>query len=69
MSGICTSRGDSVCRSTTRSTWTMTMPPELCAAWAIDSASSVTASRSMVMFPAKSAVVPRRNATATGMRG
>ena len=43
-----------------RSTCTMTTPPELRAAVAIASASSTSASRSIVMLPSGSAVVPRR---------
>ena len=42
-----------------RSTCTITRPPQLRAAMAIDSASSVSASRSIVMLPSGSAVVPR----------
>ena len=57
--GILTWRGLSDPRSAMRSTCTMTMPPELRAAIAIASPSSVSASRSIVMLPSGSAVVPR----------
>ena len=53
-------------RSAMRSTCTMTMPPQLCAAMAIDSASSVSASRSIVRLPSGSAVVPRTMPTLIG---
>ncbi len=49
-----------------RSTCTITSPPLFFAAMAAGSASSVSASRSMVMFPAVSAVVPRSSATWIG---
>jgi hypothetical protein len=52
--------------SARRSTCTMTTPPELRAAVAIASASRTSASRSMVMLPSGSAVVPRRIATSIG---
>ena len=52
--------------SAMRSTCTMTMPPELCAAIAMASASSVSASRSIVMLPSGSAVVPRMMPTLIG---
>ena len=42
------------------------MPPELCAAIAIASASSVSASFSIVMLPSGSAVVPRTMPTWIG---
>ena len=41
-------------------------PPEFWAAMAIARLSSVSASRSMVMFPSGSAVVPRKTATLMG---
>ena len=63
--GIFTSRGLRLPVSATRSTCTITKPPALCTAVATASASSVSASRSMVMFPSGSAVVPRRNATSS----
>ena len=63
MPGIFTSRGLSIRMAVVRSTWTITMTPEFLAACAIDSVSRVTASCSIVMLPAGSAVVPRRNAT------
>ena len=66
MPGIFTWRGLSVPRSAMRSTCAMTMPPELRAAIAIASASSVSASRSMVMLPSGSAVVPRMMPTSIG---
>ena len=66
MPGIFTWRGFSVPLATTRSTCTMTMPPELCAAIAIASASSVSASFSIVTLPAASAEVPRMIATLIG---
>ncbi len=66
MPGIFTCRGLSVPRSAIRSTCTMTMPPELCAAIAIACASSVSASRSIVMLPSGSAVVPRTMPTLIG---
>jgi len=52
--------------SATRSTCAITSPPELCAAIASASVSQVSASRSMVMLPAGSAVVPRMIATLIG---
>ena len=45
-----------------RSTWAITRPRELRAAMAAGKASRVSASRSMVMLPAVSAVVPRISA-------
>ena len=64
--GIFTWRGLSEPRAATRSTCTMTRPPELCAAIATASASCVSASRSIVTLPSVSAVVPRTSATVTG---
>ena len=64
--GILTCRGDRLPRSATRSTCTMTMPPELRAAMAIACASSVSASRSIVTLPSGSAVVPRTMPTSIG---
>ncbi len=64
--GTCTWRGFSEPRSATRSTWAMTMPPELRAAIAIARASSVSASFSIVMLPSASAVVPRMMPTWIG---
>jgi hypothetical protein len=64
--GIFTWRGFSEPRSAMRSTWTMTMPPELCAAIAIACASRVSASFSMVTLPSGSAVVPRMMPTWIG---
>ncbi len=66
MPGILTCRGLSVPRSASRSTCTITMPPELRAAIAIARPSSVSASRSMVTFPSGSAVVPRTMPTLIG---
>ena len=66
MPGICTSRGLSELLAAMRSTWTMTKPREFFAAIAIARLSSVSASRSMVMLPAGSAVVPRSRATLIG---
>ena len=57
--GIFTCRGLSVPASAIRSTCAMTSPPELCAAIASASVSTVNASRSIVMLPSGSAVVPR----------
>ena len=59
MPGILTWRGLRLPLSATRSTWAMTMPPELCAAIAMASASSVSASFSMVRLPSASPVVAR----------
>ena len=64
--GIFTWRGLSEPRSAMRSTCTMTMPPELWAAIAIARPSSVSASRSIVMLPSGSAVVPRTMPTLIG---
>ena len=64
--GTCTSRGLSEPASASRSTWAMTKPPEFFAAMAAARLSRVSASRSMVMLPAGSAVVPRISATLTG---
>ena len=66
MPGIFTCRGFRLPRSAMRSTCTMTRPPQLCAAMAMDSASSVSASRSMVTLPSGSAVVPRTMPTLIG---
>ena len=66
MPGILTWRGFSVPRSAMRSTWTMTVPPELRVAIAIACASSVSASFSIVMLPSGSAVVPRMMPTLIG---
>ncbi len=66
MPGILTWRGLSVSRSAMRSTCTITMPPELRTAIAIASASSVSASRSIVTLPSGSAVVPRTMPTWIG---
>ena len=63
MPGTFTWRGLSEPASAMRSTCAMTTPPELCAAIAIARLSSVSASRSIVMLPWVSAVVPRMNAT------
>ena len=63
--GIFTSRGLKLPLSATRSTCTITKPSALCTAVATARASSVSASRSMVMFPSGSAVVPRRKATSS----
>ena len=49
-----------------RSTCTITNPPEFFAAVAMASASSVSASRSIVTLPAASAVVPRSSAMLMG---
>jgi len=49
-----------------RSTCAMTTPPELRAAMAMASASSVSASRSMVRLPSASAVVARMMPTWIG---
>ncbi len=64
-----TSRGGSTWRVVTRSTCTITIPPEFFVAWAIESESSVAASRSIVTLPSPSAVVPRRKATSSGRDG
>ena len=64
-----TSRGGSVWRVVTRSTCTITIPPEFFVAWAMESESSVAASRSIVTLPSASAVVPRKNATSSGRHG
>ena len=66
--GILTWRELSVPRSAMRSTCTITSPPLLRAAIAIDRLSSVSASRSIVMLPSASAVVPRTIATSIGKR-
>src|SRR2546427_86313 len=65
--GIFTCRGFSPWRSAMRSTWTITMPPELWAAGAMERPSSVSASFSMVTLPAGSAVGPRRVAAGMGV--
>jgi hypothetical protein len=49
-----------------RSTCAITSPREFLAAMAMARLSSVSASRSMVMLPSGSAVVPRRKATWIG---
>ena len=64
--GIFTWRGLRLFTSASRSTCAITSPPQLCAAIATDSVSQVSASRSIVMLPAGSAVVPRMIATLTG---
>jgi hypothetical protein len=64
--GILTCRGFSEPRSAMRSTCAMTMPPLLCAAIAMASASSVSASRSIVRLPSGSAVVARMMPTWIG---
>jgi len=64
--GIFTWRALSAPRSAIRSTCAMTRPPQLRAAIAIDSISSVRASRSMVILPSGSAVVPRTMPTFIG---
>ena len=64
--GTLTWRGFSECRSAMRSTCATTMPPLLCAAIAIASDSSVSASRSIVRLPSASAVVARISATSIG---
>jgi hypothetical protein len=66
MPGILTWRGFSECTSARRSTWQMTMPPLLRTAIAMASDSSVSASRSIVMLPSASAVVPRIRPTWMG---
>ena len=66
MPGTFTCRGFKLPRSAMRSTCAITMPPELRAAMAIASASSVNASRSIVMLPSGSAVVPRNMPTLIG---
>ena len=66
MPGIFTCRELSEPRSAMRSTWAMTTPPELRAAIAIARPSSVSASRSIVMLPSGSAVVPRITPTLIG---
>jgi hypothetical protein len=50
-----------------RLTCTTTMPPACRVACAIASISPSTASSSIVTLPSSSAVVPRRNATVTGI--
>jgi len=64
--GTFTWRGDNDARSANRSTCAMTMPPLLCTAMAMASASSVSASRSIVRLPSVSAVVARISATSIG---
>jgi hypothetical protein len=64
--GTFTWRGFSEPRSAMRSTCAMTMPPLLCAAIAMASASSVSASRSIVRLPSGSAVVARMMPTWIG---
>src|SRR6478609_2461869 len=59
--GIYTSRGFRVLAAAILSTCTITNPREFLAAMAIARLSSVRASRSIVMFPAGSAVVPLRS--------
>ncbi len=66
MPGTLTCRGGSECASANRSTCAITMPPELRAAIATASDSSVSASRSIVRLPSGSAVVPRMKATSIG---
>ena len=66
MPGIFTCREFNVFDSASRSTCAITMPPELRAAIAIESPSSVSASFSIVMLPFTSAVVPRTIATSIG---
>ena len=66
MPGILTCRGLSDPRSAIRSTCAITTPPELRAAIAIASTSSVSASFSMVILPSGSAVVPRTMPTLIG---
>ena len=63
MPGICTSRAGSDRARATRSTWTITTPPAFLTAMACARLSMVSASRSMVMLPDLSAVVPRSSAT------
>ena len=50
-----------------RSTWAMTKPLLALAAIAIARLSRISASRSMLILPSGSAVVPRMIATSTGM--
>ena len=69
MPGIRTSCGERRWRLVTRSTCTITIPPEFFVACAIESMSNVAASRSIVTLPSSSAVVPRRNATSIGRLG
>ncbi len=66
MPGIWTSRGLSESLAAMRSTCTITKPPEFFAAVAMARPSSGRASRSIVMLPAGSAVVPRNSATWMG---
>jgi hypothetical protein len=63
--GILTWRGGSPLRSAIRSTWAITMPLLFLAAIAMARLLRVRASRSMVMLPKVSAVVPRTKATLT----
>jgi len=64
--GILTCLGLREPRSAIRSTCAITRPPELRAAIAIASTSSVSASFSIVMLPSGSAVVPRTMPTSIG---
>ena len=59
-------RASSEPSAATRSTWAMTMPPELRAATASARFSSTSDSRSVLMLPFGSAVVPRIRATLIG---
>src|ERR1019366_9185404 len=61
MPGILTWRGLRLPLLATRSTCAITIPPELCAAMAIASASSVSASFSMARLPSGSPAVARIN--------
>ena len=66
MPGTRTARAGRLLTSAIRSTWTITRPPEFLAAMAMARLSRVSASRSMEMLPAGSAVVPRISATWIG---
>ncbi|MNP77538.1 hypothetical protein D3C76_1749890 [compost metagenome] len=66
MPGIFTSRGFNEPRTTTRSTWAITRPPELRAAMAMARLSMVSASRSMDRLPSSSALVARITPTWIG---
>jgi len=63
--GIFTCRGGNPLRSAILSTWAITMPLLFLAAIAMARLLRVNASRSIVMLPKVSAVVPRTKATLT----
>ena len=69
MPGTRTAAGSSVPAGTMRLTWAMTMPPALCAAWAMASRSWWKGSSSHDRLPSASAVVARISATPIGRLG